>query len=646
MSRGHSHIVWKRIGIGAIAVAVAVVVFALTFDWNRLRGPIAQAITRKTGRPAEIDGNLAVHLLSWSPGLTIEGLKIGNPTWAQRPLMLDLPKLTVRISLPRLITGHLVITQLAAVAPRLDLERDAEGRASWEFGSAGAGEGNPREAQGKIPAIRQLDIAAGKIRFADRIRKLDLNADVSANERRGSGGGFTLNGTGSLNSRPFRVDFSGSPLLDVAPDHAYSFESHIQAGDIDARATVRIAHPFDLTDTQASVSVSGQDLANGFYLTGLALPNTPPYRFSAEIRREGTNYQLDNVRGELGHSDIEGQLHVDTGRTRPKLTGSLKSKALNFPDLGASLGAPGGSGAAPAATRSSFLMPDADLQLNRVRGMDADVRYRADSVAATPGFPLHAVNFHVTLDDGLLRIDPVSFVLPQGEVGGAVSIDARAAVPESTVDLRLSQIDLGQIKTKAEADGPLGGTLVGRVDLHGPGASIHKFAAHMDGSVSLVIPSGTIRAAFAELTGINVAAGLGLLLTKDEKQSDIRCGVASFVAKDGMLDAKTVVIDTSHVLITGGGDVNFATEAVDFQIQGKPKQLRLVRLRTPIELGGSLQKPTVGVSATKLIEQAGAATALGVVLTPVAAVLAFVDPGLAKNANCAALTAGAGAGGR
>jgi hypothetical protein len=35
--------------------------------------------------------------------------------------------------------------------------------------------------------------------------------------------------------------------------------------------------------------------------------------------------------------------------------------------------------------------------------------------------------------------------------------------------------------------------------------------------------------------------------------------------------------------------------------------------------------------------QAGAATALGIVLTPLAAVLPFVDPGLAENANCAAL---------
>jgi uncharacterized protein involved in outer membrane biogenesis len=284
-----------------------------------------------------------------------------------------------------------------------------------------------------------------------------------------------------------------------------------------------------------------------------------------------------------------------------------------------------------------LLLPDADLQLNRVRGMDADVRYRADSVVATPAFPLHSVRFHVTIDDGLLRIDPMNFDLPEGEVAGALSIDARGDIPQSSVILKLNQIDLGEIKSKSEADAPLGGTLVGRVDLHGAGASIHKFASDMDGTVSFVIPSGNIRDAIAELTGINVAAGLGLLITKDQKQSDIRCGVANFVATDGVLDAKTLVIDTSNVLITGRGDVDFGKETLDLQIQGKPKRVRLVRLRTPIVLGGSLAKPTIGVAPVKVLEQAGEATALGILLTPVAAILAFVDPGLAKNADCAAL---------
>jgi hypothetical protein len=50
-----------------------------------------------------------------------------------------------------------------------------------------------------------------------------------------------------------------------------------------------------------------------------------------------------------------------------------------------------------------------------------------------------------------------------------------------------------------------------------------------------------------------------------------------------------------------------------------------------------LEKPRIGIEPEKALAQAAAATALGTLLTPVAAILAFVDPGLAKNADCAAL---------
>ena len=63
----------------------------------------------------------------------------------------------------------------------------------------------------------------------------------------------------------------------------------------------------------------------------------------------------------------------------------------------------------------------------------------------------------------------------------------------------------------------------------------------------------------------------------------------------------------------------------------------MLRLRTPITLRGTLLQPKIGVNPGKLAAQTGGALALATLLTPVAALLAFVDGGLAKDANCAAL---------
>ena len=147
-----------------------------------------------------------------------------------------------------------------------------------------------------------------------------------------------------------------------------------------------------------------------------------------------------------------------------------------------------------------------------------------------------------------------------------------------------------------------------------------------------------MREAFAELTGIDVSRGLGLILTKNDRNTDVRCGVASFKANDGDLKATAFVIDTSNMLVTGQGQIDLKNETLDLSLRGQPKKMRILRLRTPILVRGTLLQPKIGVQPGKLAAQTGGAVALGVLLTPVAALLAFVDGGLANDANCAALT--------
>jgi AsmA family protein len=201
----------------------------------------------------------------------------------------------------------------------------------------------------------------------------------------------------------------------------------------------------------------------------------------------------------------------------------------------------------------------------------------------------------------------------------------------------MKDIQLDQLKGKKPgAEPPLGGILQARALIEGKGDSIHDLMANADGRVSVVLPEGEVRAAFAELTGINVARGIGLLLKGDDEKAIIRCGVAQFDVRDGKMLAQNVVFDTQDVRITGSGEVRLGPEELDLEIKGEPKKLRFARLRTPVEINGHLRKPAIGVDAGKTAKQGAVAAALGA-LTPVAAVLAFIDPGLAKDENCAAL---------
>ncbi len=640
--------------IARIALAIGILVTLIILGaalapasfWRWL---IVHEVSRATGRPVHIAGTVRVHLFSATPELTVEGLTISNPEWAASPNMLSVQKFDATLSLASLLRFHLIFPQVTLDSPAIDVERVSPTRANWDFSTAGKSQANkPASAPLHIPVIQQLHLTHGTLTAVDRVRKLTFNGQVSVAETGNAADAHALQvrGSGTLNGKPFQLKLDGDPLIGVQPSKPYAFETAVTAADIKLGAHVTIAHPFDLAALHASFHVSGSDLADVYYLTGLALPNTPAYDVSGTLVRDKMRFNVDDFHGRLGASDVSGNLSIDAGRERPKLTANLVSKQLNLADLAAPLGTQAtpaqksGTLATPtkqaAAPAPALLLPDADLQAQRVRGMDADVQFDAASVT-TSKLPMNKVRFHLMLDNGKIALDPLTFALPQGLFSGTVTIDAQSATPETSIDMKLSNVDLAQFKAKSSKEAPLEGELLGRVKLHGSGTSVHKAAADADGEITLVIPNGEMRAALAELTGIDLSRGLGLILTKNEHETAVRCGVASFKAENGDLKATTLLIDTTNVLITGQGSIDLKNEALDMSLRGQPKKVRFFRLRTPITLRGTLLKPKIGVQPGKLAAQTGGAIALGALLTPVAAVLAFVDGGLAKNANCAAL---------
>ncbi len=396
---------------------------------------------------------------------------------------------------------------------------------------------------------------------------------------------------------------------------------------------------------------SGASMADLYYLTGLALPNTPPYNVSGELTRDGELWRFERLAGKIGDSDIRGELTVDASGMRPYLKGELASNTLDFDDLGPIIGAPPSTGAGETASveqkaeaaqlaASNRVLPDAPLQTERLRQMDADLHYRADTVNSRD-FPLKVAEMDLSLKDGVLRLDPISFNFARGKLAGQVQIDARKDVPVSDVDVRLTGLRLEQFMPATTAGGepPLEAEAAARAKLRGVGNSIRKTAATANGQVTVVVPRGQIRQSLAELLGINLSRALALLLTNNQSQTELRCGVADFEAKNGVLTARQFVFDTGVVTANGEGTVDLRNENIDIKLNGHSKEARLVRLRAPITISGKLAHPQIGVDPGTAVVQGGLAVGLAVVLSPLAAILPFVDAGLAKDANCAALVA-------
>ncbi|HEX3838421.1 MAG TPA: AsmA family protein [Steroidobacteraceae bacterium] len=636
---------------GFFAVLVALVLF---MDWDLLKGPIARVVSTKTGRAVSITGHLHAQLWSTTPTLTVEGVQVANPPWEVPRPLLQLKRLQVQIELRPLFTGHLILRRVEVDQPDLYLHQESSGRANWTNDNTAPLSATRKAAKPfNLPAIHELVIESGTLALLDDARKLRIKGIIEAHEHSAveDPKAMHLLAHGTINTRPFSLEVTGGALLAVNPEHPYPFKLSIKAADNQIDAGGRILKPFDLGQIDLQVAAHGPDLAELYYLTQLALPNTPPYQLQAQINRDGQHFVVRDIKGKLGRSDIGGSIDIDAAHNRPMVTANLDSDHLYLADLGAVTGNRAGAGgaldrsnpaapAAPVATTSkgkpTMLFPDAHLETNRIRAMDADVQFKATSIEAGK-VPFKQVSLHAKLKDGVLALDPVQFVMPEGHVSGVVNIDARQNVPQVRMDVRATDINLAQLKGSGPASAaPLTGILQARAVLKGRGDSVHNVMADADGSFAAVIPHGDIRSAFAELTGIDLS-GLGLLLTKNEKLAPIRCGVARFDVADGTAQAQSIVLDTQNVLITGSGKIDLGHERLDLTIKGQPKKFHLVRVRAPIDIKGLLSKPSFQPDKGQLLKQGGVAAALGTLLTPVAAIVAFIDPGLAKDQDCSQL---------
>ena len=158
-----------------------------------------------------------------------------------------------------------------------------------------------------------------------------------------------------------------------------------------------------------------------------------------------------------------------------------------------------------------------------------------------------------------------------------------------------------------------------RIVLTGRGRSIHQVVSTANGIVTLVVHGGTVRDSLAEATGMDLR-GFGLVMSKDTRETAIRCAVGIFKERDGTLTIDDFVADTEPVLITGTGQIQFAGESLDLALRGEPKSLRLFHWRSPIMIKGTLLHPSVQIHPQKL---------------------QIIDRGAARDADCAALIASA-----
>jgi uncharacterized protein involved in outer membrane biogenesis len=593
--------------IGALLALVALaLLLGVALDAGYLHGSLVKFLAARAQREIRVDGALRLHLFSRNPRLVAERVTIGNPPWTPPGVAVQADKISVVFETPRF--GHLFdIASLGLVGATLHMFRDVPGHANWQMK-------NPDKAMSLgLPIVHALSVVDAHLFIEDAQKHRQFDGTLTAQDSNGLHGTqpLRIEAKGQLNGRPVNFELLGDPLRTASRSEPYGFTltERSSGSHIAAKGALK---EFDLLNLNASFEASGADLKDIYYLAGVKLIDTGAYHLSGKFSRRGNTASYSDIAVTFGQSDIRGSVSITLNKGLPSIDADLTSQSLRLADLGARAA---GRDPEPESAQP-MLLSNAAPNADALRPMTAIVKYRARRLAVGR-FTLSSVAAKLTVDRGLLAVTPLTADVLDGKLAAQLKIDARKEIPAVDLDVGIAGLQLGQYARKGSGPPAIEGPLDVRAKLTGHGKSMHQAAASAEGTVTATLPSGTVRDSFAELTGIDLR-GLGLLLTKNTKEVPIRCGVASFQAHDGTLTAGNLVLDTEPVLIAGEGFVHLDTETLDFVLRGYPKSVRVLQLRSPILIGGTLKHPSVGIQAhdSKLV---------------------LLDRGKTKDTNCESL---------
>ena len=616
--------------IGALLglLVLAAAAFLVFFDVNDWKGWLAEQATAALGREVTIEGPLDI-AWGWTPVIMIEGLTIANAEWAKAPHLAKVLKLEASIKLWQQLQGKTVLPEITLIEPDLFLEQKEDGEANWTFGKKNAEDGVGTDVaeeavvpddRTELPVIGELVIEDGEFEFVDTAKSLDLEGRIDTVAGEGGGGEeVEVSGEGELENEAFGIDLKSGPLTKLRePEIPYPVDLTVTLGDTEAAIEGTLTRPLELAGVDLNLSLSGPNLADVFPITGIPLPPTPPYRLTGDLVRAGGLWRFEDFDGRLGDSDLRGVIEVDLTEDPLRFDADLVTDKLDFDDLAGFIGAP--TRERPEEEESDGLIPDTEINLDRLQAANGKARLRAKKVLA-PDLPIDDLEAELTLEDGVLRLEPAGFGVANGTVNLWVSLYGAQDPAQIDMLTRIRDLQLKEAFRGSDYVQETGGKIDGRIELSARGNSLHEMLDRADGASYLVMSDGNISALLIEAVSLDAGEALGLYFGEDTNVP-LNCLATDFEVADGVAATRLGILDTTDSVIEFEGDVDLGKEQLDLVITPHPKDVSLLNLRSKVHVEGAITDPSISLDASSILK-----------------FVPLVDLGLAEDAPCKNLLA-------
>ena len=636
-----------RTAIGIVAVLPLCWLVLYITKGRFLRHPFERLVGSLTHRPVTVRGDFQLYFAPFQMKLVADGLSIGNPSWATRPMLFTADRLDARIAPLSLIFGRRRLYALTMDKGVVDLEWNAAHTTnSWTFSEKKGG------APLEFPLIDRAVVSGTTLHYRDpRMRLLaEIDFDTVRSTDARIGRSVTFDGKGVVRDTPFTV--TGALL---SPDETVARgRNRLKLRAVAANNVIGVAGVLpsvaDIEGVPLAVAARGRNVDELLGIIGVIVPETRAYRMTAQLVKTGSEYRFRRLVGRFGDSDITGRFTVNNGGPRVHIAATLATRTLDIvdvapfigynPDIVATRGfqaAARAAGAAPA-----LMLPDAPLRVAALGQFDANVRYSVKTVRSRK-IPLSDIALTLALKNGVMTLSPLTLSMARGNVAADVTIDTRQRPADTHYDIRLAPTPMGRLLAGfGVLEAGTTGVIKGRLQLEGRGDTIHDSLSTANGRIAATMPRGTMWARNVQLAELDVGTFAQKMFQGRLKEPvQINCGLIGFTVRNGVAAADPILIDTAKSVIVGRGGFSFRTERMDLAFRADGKKFSLFSGQSPVGLGGYFSEPSISVISPQLLTRAGAGLGLAVLAAPPAAILAFVDVGDAESAACGPVLAGA-----
>jgi uncharacterized protein involved in outer membrane biogenesis len=230
---------------------------------------------------------------------------------------------------------------------------------------------------------------------------------------------------------------------------------------------------------------------------------------------------------------------------------------------------------------------------------DLDFGFKVDELRVG-GDLLGGAELRLHIDENDFRLEPLTIRLPGGGLDAAYEWETQGGRVSASLQARVDALAYGSLVRLAEPTSPANGLLYLDVDFSAESdwstevSEFELLLRNANGHVEVAAWPGNMEADILDLWTTNLIFAL-VPAPEEGERSRLNCVVARFEAEDGLLKAKTALLDSTNTVVRGRGKIDLAQGELDLLITPQAKREKFFSASTPVRVTGPLRGFEVGV---------------------------------------------------